>query len=69
MNAKVFAALKPGGIYVVIDHVANPTRPNAPDTVHRIDPGSSPREIEAAGFRLDGETRRCASARTITPSW
>lgn len=55
MNAKVFAALKPGGIYVVIDHVANPDTANAPDTVHRIDPAVLRREIEAAGFRFDGE--------------
>ena len=55
MNAKVFNALKPGGIYVVIDHVANPDTANAPDTVHRIDPAVLRREIEGAGFRFDGE--------------
>lgn len=56
MNAKVFNALKPGGIYIVIDHVANPDTANAPDTVHRIDPAVLRREIEAAGFRYDGES-------------
>jgi predicted methyltransferase len=56
MNAKVFKALKPGGIYVVVDHVANPDTTNAPDTVHRIDPAVLRREIEAAGFRFDGES-------------
>jgi len=56
MNIKVFNALKPGGIYVVIDHVANPDTANAPDTVHRIDPAVLRKEIEAAGFRFDGES-------------
>jgi predicted methyltransferase len=56
MNAKVFNALKPGGIYLVIDHAANPDTANAPDTVHRIDPAVLRREIEAAGFRFDGES-------------
>jgi predicted methyltransferase len=55
MNVKVFNALKPGGIYIVIDHVANAATANAPDTVHRIDPAVLRREIEAAGFRFDGE--------------
>ena len=51
----LFTSLKPGGIYVVIDHVANPDTANAPDTVHRIDPAVLRSEIEAAGFRFDGE--------------
>ena len=56
MNTKVFDALKPGGIYVVVDHVANPDTANAPDTVHRIDPAVLRKEIEAAGFKFDGES-------------
>lgn len=56
MNRKVFDSLKPGGIYVVIDHVANPDTANAPDTVHRIDPAVLRREIEGAGFKFDGES-------------
>lgn len=56
MNRKVFDSLKPGGIYVVVDHVANPDTANAPDTVHRIDPAVLRREIEAAGFVFDGES-------------
>lgn len=55
MNRKVFDALKPGGIYIVVDHVANPDTVDAPNTVHRIDPAVLRREIEAAGFRFDGE--------------
>ena len=56
MNQKVFDALKPGGVYLVVDHVANPDTANAPDTVHRIDPAVLRREIEAVGFRFDGES-------------
>lgn len=56
MNTKVFDSLKPGGIYLVVDHVANPDTANAPDTVHRIDPAVLRREIEAAGFKYDGES-------------
>jgi predicted methyltransferase len=56
MNAKVFKSLKPGGVYLVIDHAANPDTVNAPNTVHRIDPAVLRREIEAAGFRFEGES-------------
>ena len=56
MNRKVFDALKPGGIYIVVDHVADPSTVNAPNTVHRIDQAVLRREIEAAGFRYDGES-------------
>jgi predicted methyltransferase len=56
MNAKVFKSLKPGGIYLVVDHVANPDTVDAPNTVHRIDPAVLRKEIEAAGFKFDGES-------------
>lgn len=56
MNRKVYEALKPGGIYVVVDHVANPETADAPNTVHRMDPVLIRREIEAAGFKFDGES-------------
>ena len=56
MNRKVYDSLRPGGIYLVVDHVANPDTVDAPNTVHRIDPATLRREIEAAGFRFDGES-------------
>ncbi len=56
MNRKVYDALKPGGIYVVVDHVANRETVDAPNTVHRMDPVLIRREIEAAGFKYDGES-------------
>lgn len=53
----VFDALKPGGLFVVIDHVA-PAGSGLADTntVHRIDPAVVKQEVEAAGFVFDGES-------------
>ncbi|MDO9588477.1 MAG: methyltransferase [Brevundimonas sp.] len=57
VNAAVFRALKPGGLYVVIDHHAVAGAPRtAADTVHRIDIERVKREVLAAGFVLDGES-------------
>lgn len=53
---KLFDSLKPGGVLLVVDHVAN-ADPEfaAPETLHRIDPAAARKEIEAAGFRFEGE--------------
>jgi predicted methyltransferase len=54
-NAAVYSALKPGGIYLVLDHVAATGAPaDVTDTLHRIEPSTVRREVEAAGFRYDG---------------
>ena len=56
-NRTVFAALKPGGVYVVLDHAAAAgTGLRDTDTLHRIDPASVKAEVMAAGFVLDGES-------------
>jgi predicted methyltransferase len=56
-NKAVYDALKPGGIYVVLDHSAAPGAPaDVTDTLHRIDPAAVRREVEAAGFVLQGES-------------
>ena len=56
-NRAVFAALKPGGTYIVLDHVAAPGSPaDVTDTLHRIEPSVVRREVEAAGFRFVGES-------------
>jgi predicted methyltransferase len=57
-NRKVFAALKPGGVFVIIDHVAAPGTDvtTATNRLHRIDPATVKAEVEAAGFKLDGES-------------
>lgn len=55
-NAAVFRALKPGGIYLVIDHAdargALPTTPSK----HRIDPAVVRSQVTAAGFRFVGQS-------------
>jgi predicted methyltransferase len=56
-NKAVFAALKPGGVYIVLDHVAAAGSPaDVTEKLHRIDPAVARQEIEAAGFRFDGES-------------
>jgi predicted methyltransferase len=57
INKAVFAALKPGGRYVVIDHAAAAgSGLRDTDTLHRIDVASVKSEVEAAGFKLEGES-------------
>jgi predicted methyltransferase len=56
-NKAVFAALKPGGAFVVIDHAAQPgSGLRDTDTLHRIDPASIIREVQAAGFVLESQS-------------
>lgn len=56
-NKAVFAALKPGGVYVVLDHAAVAgTGIGATETLHRIDPARVKSDVLAAGFKLDGES-------------
>jgi predicted methyltransferase len=57
VNAQVFKALKPGGVYLVVDHAAAPGSPvTVADTLHRIDPAIVKQEVEAAGFKFVGES-------------
>jgi predicted methyltransferase len=57
INRAIFAALKPGGLYVVIDHAAaTGSGLRDTDTLHRIDEASVKSEVEAAGFKLEGES-------------
>jgi predicted methyltransferase len=56
MNAKMFAALKPGGYLIIADHSAKKGDGiNVAHTLHRIEEASLRQEIEAAGFRLVAE--------------
>ena len=62
VNKQVFAALKPGGVYVVLDHSAVPgSGLTATDTLHRIDAATVRKEVEAAGFKFDGESKVLAN--------
>ena len=57
MNAEVWKALKPGGVYGVIDHHAEAGSGDRDvKTIHRIDAELVKREILAAGFVLDAES-------------
>jgi len=54
-NRKVLAALKPGGIYVVLDHAAADNAPaDVGSTLHRIKESTVRADVEAAGFRFVG---------------
>jgi predicted methyltransferase len=55
-NKAVYSALKPGGVYVILDHSAAPGAPaNVTETLHRIESSTVRREVEAAGFKFDSE--------------
>ncbi len=57
LNKQVFDALKPGGLWVIIDHVAPAGSGMADtDTLHRIDPAIVKKQVVAAGFVFDGES-------------
>lgn len=56
LNRKVFAALKPGGVYGIIDHAAAPgAGATKAKDLHRIEKQTVVGEITAAGFRLARE--------------
>jgi len=56
MNRAAFAALKPGGMYVVADHSGRAgTGISEGGTLHRVEEALVRREIEAAGFKLAEE--------------
>jgi predicted methyltransferase len=74
-NRAVYARLKPGGSYVIIDHAAAAgAGTNEAQSLHRIDPASVRQEVEAAGFALDAESAVLAntddphSAKVFDPS-
>jgi predicted methyltransferase len=55
-NTQVFKALKPGGVYMIIDHQANPGTTVAQIAdLHRIEKAQVISEVTAAGFKLAGE--------------
>ena len=53
MNRAVFAALKPGGVYIVADHSAKAgAGVSVAKSLHRIEERVVREEVEAAGFRF-----------------
>jgi predicted methyltransferase len=61
-NRQVYAALKPGGRYIVLDHAAAPGAPaEVTETLHRIAADTVKREVLAAGFELEAESALLAN--------
>jgi predicted methyltransferase len=57
LNAAVLAALKPGGVYIIVDHSAElGSGLRDTDTVHRIDETAVKQQVVAAGFEYVGES-------------
>lgn len=53
MNRAVLNALRPGGVFVVLDHSGKPgTGLKETESLHRIEESAVKSEIEAAGFRF-----------------
>ncbi|WP_088348783.1 MULTISPECIES: class I SAM-dependent methyltransferase [Rhodomicrobium] len=56
-NRAVYEGLKPGGFYVIVDHVAAAgAGESLANSLHRIEPSAVREEVEKAGFMLDGES-------------
>ena len=61
-NRAVYDRVKPGGYYVIVDHAAAGTAgTSVAQSLHRIDPASVRKEVEAAGFLLDAESNMLAN--------
>jgi len=57
LNKAIFNALKPGGVYLVLDHTAAAgSGLRDTDTLHRIDPEVVKKEVLAAGFKLEAQS-------------
>lgn len=52
MNKLAFDALKPGGVYAVVDHTARHMEEQTPANRRRIDPVLAIKEIQKAGFEF-----------------
>jgi predicted methyltransferase len=62
LNKAAFATLKPGGIYLIVDHAGRPgTGVTETETLHRIDPAIVKTQVEAAGFKFVAESPLLAS--------
>jgi predicted methyltransferase len=62
LNAAVFEALKPGGVYIIVDHAAAPgsgyldTEHDMSKRLHRVDPQIVKQQVQAAGFVFESES-------------
>ena len=71
VNKAFYNALKPGGVYIVLDHAASAGSGLADtEKLHRIDPAVVKAEVIAAGFVFEGESTRAAQSRgSRTRGW
>jgi predicted methyltransferase len=61
--AKLYAALKPGGVLAVIDHSAQTGHGSADaQKLHRLDEALLKKDVATAGFVLDGESNLLRNA-------
>jgi predicted methyltransferase len=61
-DRQVYAALKPGGVFLVIDHAAEAgSGMRDTDTLHRIDPAIVRRQLASVGFVYEGESKVLAN--------
>jgi predicted methyltransferase len=62
VNKAIYAALKPGGYYVIVDHRAAEDAPDdVTEKLHRIKESTVKKEVEAAGFKLAEESNALAN--------
>jgi len=63
VTKEIYDAVKPGGVFIVLDHAAAPGADVVPtaNTLHRIDPASVRKTVEAAGFKFEGESKVLAN--------
>jgi predicted methyltransferase len=63
VTKQIYDAVKPGGVFIVLDHAAAPGAPvvETANTLHRIDPAALRKTVEAAGFKYEGETKVLAN--------
>ncbi|MDB5450078.1 MAG: hypothetical protein JWQ52_1206 [Phenylobacterium sp.] len=56
-NRAVYKALKPGGVFLIVDHVAEAgSGMRDTETLHRIDPAIVKAQVTKAGFVFEGES-------------
>lgn len=61
-NKALYNIVRPGGVYVVLDHSApDGSGTDDTNTLHRIDKAVVIKEVEAAGFKFDGESKVLAN--------
>jgi predicted methyltransferase len=57
VDKTIFNALKPGGVFIVLDHTAEKGSGfRDTSTLHRIDPEAVKKEVVAAGFKFEGQS-------------